>query len=87
MVSGELFEFRLETASGVVEVLAEIRVAGDELELRDIVVYPAGDERLAIGAAALLAAARSQVFPRTHRAGRSECAGDGNAPDGFTSRS
>ena len=62
MISGELFEYRLETEVGAVEVLAEVRVDGTSLELHDIVVYPATDDALAVGAASLLAAARSQLF-------------------------
>ncbi len=62
MISGELFECRLETEVGAIEVLAEVRVDGTLIELHDIVVYPATDHALAVGAASLLSAARSQVF-------------------------
>lgn len=63
MESGELFECRLETDAGAIEMLAEVHVAGTTLELRDIAIYPATDDVLSVGAAELLAAARAQLLP------------------------
>lgn len=63
MESGELFECRLETDAGAVEMLAEVHVGGTTLELRDVVIYPASDELLSVGASGLLTAARTQLFP------------------------
>lgn len=46
-----------------------MHVDGRSLELHDIVVYPATDDALPVGAAHLLAAARGQVFPELVRLG------------------
>ena len=57
-VDGELYERSLETPAGRVDVLAEVVLRGDQIELRDIAVYPSGPGRMTVSAGELLGWAR-----------------------------
>lgn len=37
---GELFEWQIETRKGLIDMLAEIVIEGENLHLKDIAVYP-----------------------------------------------
>lgn len=66
---GQLFD-REFTAEGVrIGLLAEVEVAGSEIHLKDIVVYPRDAPRATIGAAAVLRALRSELMPELRDAG------------------
>jgi hypothetical protein len=54
-VDGDLYERSFETPAGRVGVLAEIVVRGQQIELRDVVVYPYGADRLEVAPGELLA--------------------------------
>ena len=55
---GGLYERSFETSAGWIDVLAEVRISGTRLELRDVAVYPRGAARLAVSSAELLRWAR-----------------------------
>ena len=62
-LSGTLFEWAVELEGVRIELLAEVVVLADELQLRDIAIFPAGTARASVGAAALLGAFRRQLIP------------------------
>jgi hypothetical protein len=68
---GGLYERSFETPAGWIDVLAEIVVAGERLELRDIAVYPRSAERLSVSSADLLRWARI-ALNEIHQAGFTE---------------
>ena len=51
---GGLYERSFETPAGWIDVLAEVRISGTRLELRDVAFYPRGAFRLAVSSADLL---------------------------------
>jgi hypothetical protein len=67
--SGALFEWAVDVVDLRIEVLAEVVVAGDELQLRDIAIFPAGAEQASVGTAALLVALRRDLIPEIRAAG------------------
>jgi hypothetical protein len=60
---GGLFERSFEVEGSVVELLAEVEIAGITLHLRDVAIFPAGPERASVGAAALFRVLRRQLLP------------------------
>ena len=58
---GGLYERSFETSAGWIDVLAELRISGRRLELRDVAVYPRGATRLAVSNAELLRWARQAL--------------------------
>ncbi|MGH9189424.1 MAG: hypothetical protein ACRD0Q_05265 [Acidimicrobiales bacterium] len=66
---GELFEWHTVVAGVRIELLAEVEIDGATLHLRDMAVFPAGVERAVVGVGPLMAASRSELFPRLRAAG------------------
>lgn len=66
---GGLFEQRFEVEGSVIELLAEVEIAGGTLHLRDIAIFPVGAERARIGPAALLRVLRRELLPEVRSYG------------------
>ncbi|HET7489284.1 MAG TPA: hypothetical protein VFJ85_15235 [Acidimicrobiales bacterium] len=67
--SGDLFEWATVAAGVRVELLAEVEIEATTLHLRDVAVFPVGVDRAVVGARALVAAARAELFPGLRAAG------------------
>ena len=67
--TGELLEGHVEVEDVRIELLAVVQVSGTTVHLRDLAIYPAGVERATVGVAALLRAARRDLFPELRAAG------------------
>jgi hypothetical protein len=59
---GELFERRYDVAGAVVELLAEVEVAGPVIHLKDVAVFPTGASSASVGAAAVLRVLRRELL-------------------------
>ena len=67
--TGELLEAHVEIEGIRIELLAVVQVSGTTVHLQDLAIYPAGVERATVGVAALLRAARRDLFPDLRAAG------------------
>lgn len=67
--TGELLEAHVEIEGVRIELLAVVQVSGTTVHLQDLAIYPAGVERATVGVAALLRAARRDLFPGLRTAG------------------
>ncbi len=67
--TGGLLEWHADIEGVRIELLAEVVVSGTTLHLRDVAIYPVGVERGAVGVAALMRAARAELFPAVREAG------------------
>ncbi|MEA2826593.1 MAG: hypothetical protein QOG43_1032 [Actinomycetota bacterium] len=67
--TGELLEAHVEIEGFRIELLAVVQVSGTTVHLQDLAIYPAGVERATVGVAALLRAARRDLFPDLRAAG------------------
>ena len=67
--TGELLEAHVEVEGVRIELLAVVQVSGTTVHLQDLAIYPAGVERATVGVAALVRAARRDLFPDLRAAG------------------
>lgn len=67
--TGGLFEWHTVIGAVRIEMLAEVEIDGTTLHLKDIAVFPAGVEGAEVGLGPLVAAARTDLFPKIRSAG------------------